>query len=115
MTEALKKEIVQRIVKNLLDIQLLRLIQAEPTWGYKIIKRVEAEFGIRLRHGALYPLLKSLEEKGLIVGCKQREKGRTIKKYTITKDGRDYLETYMIALKEQIRGQDLSDEWAQKD
>jgi len=39
MEENLKKEIVQHITKNLLDIQILTLISKEPTWGYKIKKQ----------------------------------------------------------------------------
>ncbi|RLI16065.1 hypothetical protein DRO44_05690, partial [Candidatus Bathyarchaeota archaeon] len=61
MTETFQKEIVQRITKNLLDIQILKLINTEPMWGYKIKKEVETRFGVKLRHGALYPLLNSLE------------------------------------------------------
>ena len=41
MSETYKKEIVQHIIRNLLDIQLLRIIQAQSTWGYKIKKQVE--------------------------------------------------------------------------
>ncbi len=65
MSETYKKEIVQHIIRNLLDIQLLRIIQAEPTWGYKIKKQVETDFNIKLRHGALYPTLNSLEAERL--------------------------------------------------
>ncbi|HDD70480.1 MAG TPA: hypothetical protein ENG19_05055, partial [Candidatus Bathyarchaeota archaeon] len=66
MTENFQKEIVQRITKNLLDIQILKLINTEPMWGYKIKKEVETRFGVKLRHGALYPLLNSLEQKGFL-------------------------------------------------
>ena len=38
MEENLKKEIVQHITKNLLDIQILTIINKEPAWGYKIKK-----------------------------------------------------------------------------
>jgi PadR family transcriptional regulator PadR len=103
MTEALKKEIVQRIVRNLLDIQILRLIQTEPMWGYKIKKQVAEKFDVKLRHGALYPLLKSLEEKGYITSQKQQQKGRTRKIYTITEKGEQCVNTYHKILKEQLR------------
>ena len=66
MSETYKKEIVQHIIRNLLDIQLLRIIQAQSTWGYKIKKQVETDFNIKLRHGALYPTLNNLEKKGLL-------------------------------------------------
>jgi DNA-binding PadR family transcriptional regulator len=62
MAERFRKELVQRITRNLLDIQILRLIQSQPMWGYMIKKQAEARFGVRLRHGALYPLLNAMEK-----------------------------------------------------
>jgi DNA-binding PadR family transcriptional regulator len=106
LTETLKKELVQRIVRNLLDIQILRLIQTEPMWGYKIKKQVAEKFDVKLRHGGLYPLLKSLEEKGFITSQKQQQKGRTRKTYTITRKGQEYIDAYQSILKEQIQKQD---------
>jgi PadR family transcriptional regulator, regulatory protein PadR len=94
MTENYKKELVQHIIRNLLDIQLLRIIQAEPTWGYKIKKQVETDFSIKIRHGALYPTLILLEEKGLVQSKCERKAGRKRKVYTITPDGKKYLETF---------------------
>ncbi|MEM3577451.1 MAG: PadR family transcriptional regulator [Candidatus Bathyarchaeia archaeon] len=103
LTEDIKKEIVQRITRNLLDIQILRLLSAEPMWGYKIKKEVETKFGVKLRHGALYPLLNTMEKKGLIKGKKQQQGGRTRKVYTIAEKGSEYIETYYDILTEQIQ------------
>jgi len=88
MEENLEKEIVQHITRNLLDIQILALISKEPAWGYKIKKQIEAFSGLKIRHGALYPLLKKLENKGLIKSQKQQQGKRTRKIYTITQEGR---------------------------
>ncbi len=102
MSEAYKKEIVQHIVRNLLDIQLLRIIQAEPTWGYKIKKQVETDFNIKLRHGALYPTLNELERKGFVESKKQEKDGRSRKVYTVTENGKIYLQTYYSILQGQL-------------
>jgi PadR family transcriptional regulator PadR len=102
MSEAYKKEIVQHIVRNLLDIQLLRIIQAEPTWGYKIKKQVETDFNIKLRHGALYPTLNELERKGFVESKKQQKDGRSRKVYTVTENGKIYLQTYYSILQGQL-------------
>jgi PadR family transcriptional regulator PadR len=107
LTENFRKEIVQRITRNLLDIQLLRLIQTQPMWGYKIKKEVETKFDVRLRHGALYPLLNAMEQKGFLTSQKQQQGGRTRKVYEITKNGKEYVETYRGILKEQIQKQDI--------
>jgi PadR family transcriptional regulator, regulatory protein PadR len=98
MTDDLQKEIVQHIIRNLLDIQLLRIIQAEPTWGYKIKKQIETEFNIKIRHGALYPALNTLEQNGFLESEKQRKDGRIRKVYTMTQKGKVYLKTYYSVL-----------------
>ena len=108
MAEAYRKEIVQRIIKNLLDIQLLRMVQAQPLWGYKIKKKVETNFQIKLRHGALYPTLNLLEQKGFLTSQKQTKGGRARKVYTITTNGKEYLQSYYDVLNEQIEGADLN-------
>lgn len=73
-------------------------------WGYKIKKVVEVLFGVKLRHGALYPLLSDLERKGFLTSEKQKQGGRTRKVYTLTRKGKQYLEAYAGILKEQIEG-----------
>jgi len=86
----------------------MRLIQAQPMWGYRIKKQVESKYEVRLRHGALYPLLNSLEHKGFLASQKQQQGGRTRKVYAITHDGEQYVETYNSILKEQIQRQDIA-------
>jgi DNA-binding PadR family transcriptional regulator len=108
LSEQFKKEIVQRITRNLLDIQILRLIQTQPMWGYMIKKQAETKFGVKLGHGALYPLLNALERKSFLTSQKQQQGGRTRKVYSITKKGNQYVETYDDVLKEQIRKQDIA-------
>jgi DNA-binding PadR family transcriptional regulator len=107
LTETFRKGLVQRMTRNLLDIQILRLIQAQPMWGYKIKKVVEALFGVTLRHGALYPLLNRLEAEGFLISEKQKQGGRTRKVYTITRKGKQYVEAYAGIIKEQIVGSDI--------
>jgi len=107
MAETYRKELVQRIIKNLLDIQLLRMVQAQPLWGYMIKKEIETNFQIKLRHGALYPMLNSLEQKGFLTSQKQTHGGRARKVYAITKAGKEYLQSYRGILKEQLEGKDL--------
>jgi len=78
------------------------MVKTEPIWGYKIKKQVEANFNIKLRHGALYPALNSLEKKGFLESYKQQKDGRARKVYNITTCGREYLQTYYCVLAEQI-------------
>ena len=107
MSEIFKKQIVQRIVKNLLDIYILQIIKNEPTWGYKIKKNIEAEYGIKLRHGALYPLLNALENSGYLTSRKEKHGGRVRKVYEITPKGIQYLDAYYKFLSEQLQTRDI--------
>lgn len=108
MTEKHKEELVERIIKNLLDVQLLRMVQAQPLWGYKLKKKVEANFNVKLRHGALYPMLNRLEKKGFLTSQRQTKGGRARKVYTITKNGKTYLQSYYSILKDQLKDEDLT-------
>ena len=107
MSETFKKELVQRITRNLLDVQILRLVQTQPMWGYMIKKQAETKFNVRVRHGALYPLLNALEEKGFLTSEKQQQGGRVRKVYAITGKGNEYVDTYSSILKEQIERSDI--------
>jgi DNA-binding PadR family transcriptional regulator len=109
LTEDPKKQIVQRINRNFLDILILRLIQAEQMWGYKIIKKTEKLFGIKLRHGALYPLLKTLETEGYVKSEKITQRGRVRKVYEITPKGIELVDAYYDFLKEQLEKMDLKE------
>ncbi len=103
MAENFRNEIVQRITKNLLDIQLLRLIKAHPSaWGYQIKKTMERDFHIKLGHGLLYPMLNMLEQRGFLNSTTQHECGRARKIYNVTKQGEQFLQAYYTILSEQL-------------
>jgi DNA-binding PadR family transcriptional regulator len=107
LSEDPKQQIVQRITRNFLDILVLRLIQAEPMWGYKIIKKTQRLFEVKLRHGALYPLLNRLEAEEYVRGKKITKKGRVRKVYYIAPKGKQLIETYNQCLKEQLEDLDI--------
>ena len=107
LTENRLEQLVQRIVRNLLDIHILRLIQAEPMWGYNIIKKIETLYGIKIRHGALYPLLNRLEVNDYIKSRKEIQKGRIRKTYMITEKGEQIIQTYYNILKQQLKEKDI--------
>jgi PadR family transcriptional regulator PadR len=109
LTENFRKQIVQRITRNFLDILVLRLIKAEPMWGYKIIKKTKGLFGIKLRHGAVYPLLNFLEKEGYARSEKITNEGRVRKVYEITTRGIKLIDAYNELLKEQLEGLDIKE------
>jgi len=109
LTQTFRKQIVQRITRNFLDILILRLLQTEPMWGYRIIKKTEKLFGIKIRHGALYPLLNQLEKKGFAKSRKIAKGGRVRKVYEITSKGIQLVDSYYDFLKEQLQKLDIKE------
>ncbi|HLN44686.1 MAG TPA: PadR family transcriptional regulator [Candidatus Sulfotelmatobacter sp.] len=104
MSNNYRDEIVQRLTRNLLDIQLLRLVKEHPSiWGYRIGKTIEADSHIRLGHGILYPLLNMLEKRGFLKSTIKQKCGRARKTYNVTEQGEQFLQTYYTILSEQLR------------
>jgi DNA-binding PadR family transcriptional regulator len=101
MNQVFEEELKRRFVNDFLDLLILQLVKAQPAWGYNIIKKTEAKYGVKLRHGALYPMLSMLETEGLINSRKEIKKGRVRKTYEITKEGTKLLHIYYSFLKEQ--------------
>jgi DNA-binding PadR family transcriptional regulator len=100
--EVLADQLKRRFSKSFLDVLILQLIDAGPTWGYNIIKETETEYGVRLRHGALYPTLNDLERKGLVKSRRELQKGRARKIYEITSSGSQLLEAYYAFIKRHL-------------
>lgn len=101
--EVFNAKLERRFIKNFLDLLILQLVETQPTWGYQIIKETEARYGVKLRHGALYPLLNVLEKKGFILSKKNLHKGRIRKVYEITSRGKELLQAYHKFLQKQSR------------
>jgi DNA-binding PadR family transcriptional regulator len=78
-------------------------------WGYKIIKKIERLFGMKIRHGALYPLLNSMESKGFVRSKKTSKGGRVRKMYEITSEGTQLVNAYYDFLKEQLQKLDIKE------
>lgn len=108
MANSYKDYFIQRLITNLLDVHLLRIVQNQPLWGYKIKKNIETIFNIKIRHSILYPTLNDLEKKGFLKSRKHTKSGRARKVYTITENGKKYIHSYYSVLKDQIKGSDLN-------
>ena len=101
--EALTNQMRRRFAKSFLDILILQRVKTGSTWGYDIIKKTETQYRVKLRHGALYPMLNELERKGLARSRRELQKGRTRKVYEITEDGARLLDAYYDLMKEHLR------------
>ena len=84
------------IPQGTLDMLILQILSLEAAHGYGIAQRLEqiSQSVVQVNQGSLYPALHRLEQKGwLAAEWKQSETGREAKFYSLTKSGRDQLET----------------------
>lgn len=86
----------------MLELAALGLLQREPLHGYKLKQELELFVSscISVNYGAIYPLLKRLEERGYILGerMERGETGISRKIYQITEKGRDRWRQKMLEL-----------------
>ena len=84
----------KEILKGSVDILLLTVIAAKDTYGYEIIKTIQqkSESRYNMKEGTLYPALKRLEFKELIISYwGESEGGGRRKYYKITLEGEEKL------------------------
>lgn len=83
----------QQMKKGVLELLVLKLICAEPTYGYELILRLKAfsQGLFTLKEGTLYPILYRLEDDGLIESAWSQGQGRAAPKkiYQATDRGRE--------------------------
>jgi len=78
-------EINEKFVKRNLERIVLSLLEQQPLCGYDIIKIVFQRFNTPVSHGRVYPLLYSLENRGILKS--EIRKGARVKVYLITERG----------------------------
>lgn len=72
---------------------LLKLLSERDMYGYEIIDTLKQRSRnvFEMKAGTLYPLLHSLEQKGLLTVYEREVSGKVRKYYSITKEGRKVL------------------------
>jgi PadR family transcriptional regulator PadR len=81
------KKFVDRTVKVNKDIFILSLLLDEQMCGYDLIKEIFMKSNVFLNQGAVYPILYSLEEEGILQAEFSKGDMRT-KRYSLTPEGR---------------------------
>ena len=76
--------------RDVFPLLVLHLIAGERAYGNRLIERIEeiTEGVISVNPNTIYPLLRELEERGLIEGSWEHPDRRTRRYYAITRDGR---------------------------
>jgi PadR family transcriptional regulator, regulatory protein PadR len=84
------------LVQGTLDLLLLKILALEEMNGYAISLRLKQVSGdvLQVSDGSLYPALHKLEQEGWITAeWKSTENNRRAKFYSLTRPGRQQLET----------------------
>ena len=76
---------------GLLPLLVLRFAEREPCYGNKLIERISAmtEGALRVNPNTIYPLLRSLEARGLLEGSWEHPERRSRRFYRTTAAGRE--------------------------
>jgi DNA-binding PadR family transcriptional regulator len=101
-----------QFLKGCVRTLVLELLRERPMYGYEIASALKArsEGIFALGQGTLYPLLYSLEEKGLIRVARVEDApgaGRRRCYYTLTPAGGKELEENLVTWREIARGMNL--------
>lgn len=82
------------LVSGSMAMMILRLLSEKDMYGYEMIDtlRQRSQNVFELKAGTLYPLLHNLEEKYYLTSYEQEVLGKVRKYYSITREGKKYLE-----------------------
>ena len=86
----------ERILKNFMDILVLKEIEEHTLSGYDVIGLVHQRFGTLISSGTVYSMLYSLKREGLIEGVPNQRK----RVYVLTEKGKQNIEAITKADKE---------------
>jgi transcriptional regulator len=85
---------VPALLKGTLDLLILRTLELQPIHGAAIAERIfqTTRGTFQIKAGSLFPALHRLEQNGLLEGeWEAPPKGRRIKSYRLTREGRRHL------------------------
>ena len=87
----LAEQILRKFFLGFIQIHILHHAKKEPIYGTWMITELE-EHGYDMSPGTLYPILHSMENKGLLTKEDRNVDGKIRKYYSITPLGEDILE-----------------------
>ena len=86
-------KINKELLKGSTKMLILEMVKDENMYGYQMIKKLKEKSNnvFEFKEGTLYPILHSLEEKGLITSYWDETGSKKRKYYSITKKGKEQL------------------------
>lgn len=74
---------------------ILKLIEKEETYGYKICEDLSKGGFVKVNEGTIYPILIRLEKKKLITSVKIKSTlGPKRKYFVLSEDGKEYIKSF---------------------
>ena len=86
-----QKEVSTKLMKGLLDLIILQFLSSQPMHGYQVITKIRKTFGVYFGPSTIYPLLNTLEKKGLVKSEWNMNYERPRKIYSLTNNGQNML------------------------
>lgn len=87
-----------QIKKGFLEACVLKSIEKEDSYGYKIVSDLSDV--VEISESTLYPILKRLEQAGSLTTYSQEFNGRLRKYYHITKSGKEKISDFNHSVKQ---------------
>lgn len=85
------KRVYAKLVRGLLDLIVLKGLEAQPMHGYQIMTGIRKNFGVSFGASTVYPLLNGLERGGYVESEWQMNGSRPRKVYRLTVEGKGLL------------------------
>ena len=82
-----------------IELPILGLLRQKPMHGYELMRQIETLLGFiwQPSYGALYPMLKKLEQRGFVTGSGvQQGRGPQRQAYSVTDQGLTRLRTLLV-------------------
>lgn len=90
-----------QLMKGILESCILKIIDKDETYGYEIVVQLQKYGFTDVKEGTIYPLLLRLEKKSLITATfKESPLGPKRKYYSLTEEGKQYVDSFYQAWKE---------------
>lgn len=94
----------QVVIENFFEPGILYLLMKKPSYGYEIQKALKKDCICEVNIGNLYRCLSRLQKQGYITReATKSEVGPKRYSYTVTKEGKIYLSSWIESLKKQRR------------
>ena len=89
-----QKEVSNKLMKGLLDLIILQFLSNQPMHGYQVITKIRKNFGVYFGPSTIYPLLGTLEKKGLVKSEWNMNFDRPRRIYSLTSNGTKHAELH---------------------